>query len=699
MHTVRTLAVRALGCVLAMALCVGASAQGVLDRLVSPEPTENAPTLAISTPLTPIASGGQPFPVSRGSPVPIEVVIGPGDFSGVVLVTSSHDATQSARVFAIASADPAAPTRVPLVFETDMRLDPQTVDVRVELHGLDSAGEPVFRREEFGLTGGRTQRLSTAQQRMPFTVASGGDLIGVIGQLGVPHRSHVLRHFHFVSIEPDGAPEIWRAYQGMAAIVAEEGALDAYSDGAIRAMAAWLHAGGRLVLIAEPETGGRSRLASALGQDAAWWHDIERAPPDPQGRTATPIGEGFMQLHNDSSAVWAASNAGVERAGSAVVGFGSVLVIEGDPDFPSHAGQSGTLHAFELSDAAARRTIAWSGYQTNRHSVTMAWLDETVLDDEIDPGRAAWNLMVGICALVLLLALLLGPVDRFVLKKKGLGSLSWATALLWLLLASLVALIGPRVIRSGDDMLTRVDAIDLIAGADGSTGWSLGTNGVFAGGSVAYTPVGAPGSWWRGVSVSRADSEVFSPITLAQGPGVSPGGMTPMGGSDGHAIDQPQWTFRMFEDRARVRHPLTGRLEIDASGAQSVTIEGVPEGAVIRGATVHSDPSGRVATAAFSGEGATRRATVDPSASPDQRLRDRVVSVSELEETAGRTPAIGWMLDSGAYALVTLDVEGWPFQHPDGFRGAVKSVAVIRLVVPVVRDESAGSAGEGGETP
>ncbi len=699
MHTVRTLAVRALGCVLAMALCVGASAQGLLDRLVSPEPTENAPTLAISTPLLSIASGGQPFSVSPGVPVPIEVVIGPGDFSGVLVVTSLHDATQSGRVFAIASAAPDSPARVPLVFEVHMSSYSQPAEVRVELHGQDSAGDPVFRREVFELASTRSRRRTTGQQPMPFMVESGAELVGVIGQVGVPGRARAVRDFRFVAIEPDGAPEVWRAYQGMAAIVAEEGALDEFSAGAIEAMAAWLQAGGRFVLIAEPGAKGRTRLASALGQDPALWRDIERAPPDPQGRPVTPIADGFLLLHSDSGTAWARSSPGVQAAGTAVVGFGSVLVIDGDPDLASVSNTSVVLHAFEFDDAGARRTIAWSGYQTNRSVVSMAWFDETVLDGEIDPGRAAWNLMIGVCVLVLLLALMMGPIDRFVLKRKGLGSLSWATALFWLLAASLLAVVGPRVIRSSDDTLTRVDAIDLIAGADGSSGWSLGTTGVFAGRAVSYTPEAAQGSWWRGVSVTSADTEVFTPIALAQGRGVSPGGMTPMGGSDGHAIEQPQWTFRMFEDRAKVRYALTGRLEVDASGEQTVVIEGMPEGAVIRGATVHSEPFGRAAIAEFSGEGGARRATVDPNLSPDTRLHDRLVSASELGDTAGRTPAIGWMLWSGAYAMVMLDVEGWPIQTPSGFRGGVKSVAVVRLVVPVVRDESAGPAGEGGETP
>ncbi|MCC5786303.1 MAG: hypothetical protein JJU33_06350 [Phycisphaerales bacterium] len=700
MHTHRTKTARAIGCVLALVLCAVASGQGLLDRLVPAEPTPNAPSLAISTPLLSIASGGQPFSVSPGVPVPIEVVIGPGDFSGVVLVTSLHDATQSGRVFAIASADPDSPTRVPLVFEVNVSPYAQSSDVRVELHGLDSAGDPVFRREEFELASMTSRRRPTAQQSMPFRVETGTDLVGVIGQVGVPGRARAVRDFRFVAIEPDGAPELWRAYQGMAAIVAEERALVEYSDGAIEAMAAWLHAGGRLVLIAEPGASGRTRLASALGQDPAWWRDIERAPPDPQHRDATPIGDGFLLLHSDSGSLWARSSPGVQRAGTAVVGFGSVLVVDGDPDLASISNTSAVLHALEFDDSMARQTIAWSGYQTNRNVVSMALLDETVLDGEIDPGRAAWNLMIGVCVLVLLLALMLGPVDRFVLKRKGLGSLSWATALFWLLAASLLAVVGPRVIRSSDDTLTRVDALDLIAGADGSSGWGLGTTGVFAGRAISYTPEAAQGSWWRGVSVSRADTEVFSPITLAQGRGVSPGGMTPMGGSDGHAFEQPQWTFRMFEDRAPAHYPLTGRVEIEASVRQTVVIEGMPEGAVIRGATVHSDPSGRVAVAPFSGEGATRRARVDPNLSPDRRLRDRVVSASELNDTAGRTPAIGWMLQSGAYAMVTLDVEGWPTRPPSGFSGAVKSVAVVRLVVPVVHhDESAGKAGDGEETP
>ncbi len=700
MHTHRTLTARAIGCVLALVLCAVASGQGLLDRLVPAEPTENAPSLALSIPLLSIASGGQPPEVPGGGPIPVEVVIGPGDFSGIVLITSQHDATQSVRVFAIATADPDVPTRVPLVLELDSRPYFWNSEVRVELHGADSAGDPVFRREVFDQHSVRSRRISGAQGVMPFSITSGTGLVGVFGQVGVPGRVQAGRDLRFVAVEPDGAPEVWRAYQSMDAIVVEERSLDAYAEGAVAALAEWLHAGGRMILIAEAEGRGRARLASALRQDPAWWRGIESAPPDTRGRGVTPVGEGFLLLHGDAGTRWARSRSGVSEAGSAVVGFGSVLVIEGDPDFPTFSiSAPDATGVFELDDHVSRRAIAWLGYQTSRSAVSMAWLTDTVLDQELDPGRAGSNLMIGVCVLVLLLALMMGPFDRFVLKKKGLGSISWATAVLWLLLASILAAIGPRYVRSGDDTLTRVGAIDLIATERGSEGWSVGTNGVFAGRRIAYTPTAEPGSWWRGVSASDADNEVFSPMTLAQGQGISPGGMTPMGGSDGHAIEQAQWTFRLFEDRSKARSRLTGAFEIDASGEETVTVRGLPEGAVIRGATVHGDGTRQVIAIDFEGDGPTRRAAVDPSVSPDQRLRDRLVSASTLVDVGFRTPSIGWMLWSEAYALITLDIEGWPMERPRGFGGEVKSVAVVRLVVPIVRHQSAGPAGDGGETP
>lgn len=700
MHTHRTLSVRAIGCVLAMALCVGASAQGLLGRLVSPEPTENAPTIAISTPLEAIASGGQPAMLPIGGPAPIEVVIGPGDFSGIVVVTSQQDPTQAARAFVLAGADPDAPTRVPMVLELDSRPYYWMSQIRVELHGADSAGDPVFRREEFELQGSHGVQPSAATRRTPFSVGSGFGLVGVVGQVGVPGRVQAGRDLRFVAIEADGAPEVWRAYQSLDAIVVEERSLEDYSDGAVSAMADWLHAGGRVVLIAEPGGRGRERLASAIGQDPAWWEGIQSDRGDPAGPWSTPVDDGFVLLHRDSGSVWARSRPGVSRAGSAIVGFGSLLVIDGDPEFSSiSAGDPYVDGVFVLDDDASRRLISWSGYQTARSAVSMTWLPDSVLDEELKPGRAAANLMIGVCVLVLLLALLMGPFDRIVLKRKGIGSISWATAILWLGLASLLAGVGPRFVRSGDDTITRVAAIDLLAGENGSNGWSLGTSGVFAGSVVAYTPHAEPGSWWRGVSAAEADSEVFAPMTLAQGRGISPGGMTPMGGSDGHAIEQPQWTFRMFEDRSKVRSRLTGVLEIDAAGESTVTLKGLPDGVVIRGATLHDANPRQAVALDFAGEGTQRAARVMPTVSPDERLRNRVVSASTLTDVGFRTPSVGWMLRSEAFALVTLDIEGWPMERPIGFRGGVKSVAVVRLIVPIVREASAGPAGEGGESP
>ncbi|GAB4544841.1 MAG: hypothetical protein Tsb0013_02280 [Phycisphaerales bacterium] len=83
-------------------------------------------------------------------------------------------------------------------------------------------------------------------------------------------------------------------------------------------------------------------------------------------------------------------------------------------------------------------------------------LDEIVMSfAEVQPPPVWW-LFVFVGAL----ALCIGPVDRFVLKRLRLLHRSWASALCWIALASLCGLVAPWFMTSGDSQcgtLTRLD--------------------------------------------------------------------------------------------------------------------------------------------------------------------------------------------------------------------------------------------------
>lgn len=679
--------------------CAVASGQGLLGRLVSPEPTPDAPSIEVTTPLAAIASGGRSPELTLGGPVPIDVVIGPGDFSGVVVLTHSQDGTQDARVLALAAGHPDGPTRVPMVMELGITALGSAMQFSVEIHGRDSEGEPVYRREEYQIGSAYARVPSAGRRDAPFTVGMSGRVIGVIGQVAVPGSIQVGRSMRCVAIEPHDAPEVWRAYQAMDAMLVDERELDRYSADAVGAIALWLHAGGRMVLLADEHGSGRERLALALGQDPGLWRGITTTGA---GGASGDVGGGlgFLPLPHDFGIAWAAARPGVTGVGAALVGFGSVLVIEGDPDFMSISNQqSNAEYVFDLDNSQADRNLSWSGYQTRRQSMTMGWLADSVLDAELDFDGGVLGMMYAICAMILLLALLMGPVDRFVLKRKGWGAFSWLTAICWIGVASLAAMLAPLHLRSGDSSMTRVETIDLISDAEGSIGWRLGTTGLFAGDEIAYTPRSYPGAWWRGVQASSGDlsGEFFQPLTLAQGRGLSSGGTEPMGGEGDHASTQAQWTFRMFEDRSRVRLPLRSELRIDASGRETVRLSGLPEGAQVRGATLHRRGQ-RAVGIEFVSSGGGLTADIARAGEIEVELRERISRASTQLDATMRTPAVGWMLQSQRYAMLTLDVEGWPAERPDGFDGEIRSAAVVRLMIPIVEEQPGPAAPDGGES-
>ena len=80
--------------------------------------------------------------------------------------------------------------------------------------------------------------------------------------------------------------------------------------------------------------------------------------------------------------------------------------------------------------------------------------------------------------LLLLLALLVGPIDYIVLKRKDRLPLTWITSAFWILVFSFGAYHGVQALRGGDMQMRHVSIIDGIKGADSA--WRTNYSGLFA---------------------------------------------------------------------------------------------------------------------------------------------------------------------------------------------------------------------------
>lgn len=220
---------------------------------------------------------------------------------------------------------------------------------------------------------------------------------------------------------------------------------------------------------------------------------------------------------------------------------------------------------------------------------------------------------------IFLLAMLIGPVDALVLRTRRARHRSWATAIAWISLASLIAYFIPNLMRSGETIINRFTVLDASQVDASPTGlapaWRASFTGVFAGESFEQRFSGATGgTWWRPVSsrqefywgrdpsnsplramVTRQSTPVFAGLAPADDPwGGFLSGDASSGGNVPAAAHLKLWTFHTFQDQARVTTPLRVAVRYDRnippelvpSEYGVVEVEGVPEGASIHVAAV-----------------------------------------------------------------------------------------------------------------
>jgi len=306
-------------------------------------------------------------------------------------------------------------------------------------------------------------------------------------------------------------------YDALDALVIGPGALRAAPETSVRAAREWVERGGRIALIAAdagsdwrrwlPEglielgelrdNGGGSARPITLSDDAERLGWRVHAP-DPALATAMadgPVGLGWAVVLGGAPAGATASR---ESAASA---WGLVL---------------GELLDDRLAALALQQDRYWWAYSSP--AGIDAALDAIAHDLGAGAGVHTWPVLTGLA----ILALLLGPVDWFVLKRLRLRHRSWLTALGWIGLASGLAYALPLATLS---METGVRAVAVEDGVVGSpVGVRTAALGVLPGeGGAAAFDENARASWWRPVSAGWNGPRFGGAVPLAQAPGDSVG--------------------------------------------------------------------------------------------------------------------------------------------------------------------------------
>jgi hypothetical protein len=328
-------------------------------------------------------------------------------------------------------------------------------------------------------------------------------------------------------------PVDWPGYACLDLLVLYDSDWDKLTPHQSRAIADWVSNGGRLLLV----LGSR-----ALPAD----HPLAAMLPfriGPAAEVSLPAAAldsmgliGLRRGQSRSLTCWSleeAAKAPLWRAhkeespgvlmASGPAGLGFVGVLGFDPDRIDRQGLGppktaefwvsrverllprGRTIARTSEDGSTSSSDYWTYRLGRADAATGAVLEHLHQIVELRPLHAGW-----IVAVLAALALLIGPVDYFVLKRLNHLPLTWLTASLWIALFSVGAYYGVQYLRAGDLKTRAVTVTDGVADGNGvASARSTCYAGIYSPASEDYGPVGPDGKaldrgqWWSGLAPTQ----------------------------------------------------------------------------------------------------------------------------------------------------------------------------------------------------
>lgn len=396
-------------------------------------------------------------------------------------------------------------------------------------------------------------------------------LVGLVGRQGrfgllrLPNAS--ICHFQEQSNRYQGQVRVqpklvhmlpwdWTGFVGLDLLVLYDPDWSQFRDEQIQAVTDWVTNGGKLLVVLgrypfPANTVLSRRLPVTFGAweeitlDEAWltrWGlSAERAEQANGYRLSPRPGTRvYTSIHKDEPAVFCGGQ----------LGFGRVAVLGVDPGTLSEAQRSHAndfwVHAFNslLEDIVSGTTsgrdrpqsqttdflpVTGHGAQEYRtielqasneeqennnyaqHSYNMGLsqqgtnrvLDYLVGIEQMRPLSIGWVVL-----LLVLLAVLLGPVDYIVLKRLDRQPLTWLTSIFWITVFTVGAYYGVQALRAGDMQLRTVSVIDAVQDTD--TVWATRIMGLFAPKSADYQLDRLDTKqWWSAVAATRGYVNAF----------------------------------------------------------------------------------------------------------------------------------------------------------------------------------------------
>lgn len=360
------------------------------------------------------------------------------------------------------------------------------------------------------------------------------------------------------------APWDWTGYAALDALVLYDPDWSRFSPDQLQAVIDYVENGGMLLVVlgmVEPDLNGPVGRLLPFEIDASRQVTLD---PETLGELGLSTGaeesvvcRPLRARDNGMGLSLIRTRQGQTIAGAAYVGFGRVAVVGFDPAALSdrhrqHATSFWVGRLRDLLEEPSRRRfepyskaedLGPLGSRFVRRQVSMLLDGQNSMDDiplrrsllqvteeQTEDAQGNWqNFTIGyarsgsnaimehlynitemkplsiwwVILLLTLLAILLGPIDYIVLKRKGLLPLTWVTSVGWILLFSVGAYYGVEALRGGNCQFRMVTVTDLIEGVD--VGWRTEYAGIFAPRSDDYAfenprPTEDARPWWSGVA-------------------------------------------------------------------------------------------------------------------------------------------------------------------------------------------------------
>ncbi len=287
---------------------------------------------------------------------------------------------------------------------------------------------------------------------------------------------------------PPWLPTEAMAYQGVAALVIDGAIADRLPPDALAAIREWVISGGRLMIVNASSSAIRLVLAQHAPQGLALGQLREVQLPDTLGGPISMAVRTFEQT--DVPPAWRTDEQGFTASGP--VGLGTVSIVGFDPD--AHANND-RIAAAETAWHAIMAPLITDRLEEGRRMLGASRWDGTSLGTVSMQAALGWvsrapvvgmGAFLAIFAMMLGLAIALGPIDRFALRRLRSLHRWWLTAIAWIALATVGAWLAPSYVRSGPTTVGNIRTVDAWQDTTGTVhSWQTTISGIFLNRSAA----------------------------------------------------------------------------------------------------------------------------------------------------------------------------------------------------------------------